>query len=150
MFCPSSLVAQAVVLPYVSNMSHFVPRVWPPTILRVLSGHWQEDHSREICQDRGVPVAREHPEQRETYLRRHHDQRIVDFNCGPLLCGRGVSTREKWGQPRPMGLVTSLLVGIGYVCPWGLVQHICGWARKRALNTGCVFFGENRPIFDQR
>lgn len=125
MSCPSSLVARAVVLLYVSDVSHFVPRVWPPTILRVLSGDWQEDHSGEIRQGWGVPMACEHPEQRETYLRRHHDQRIVDFNCGPLLCRRGVSTRGKQGQPRHNGFITSLLVGVGYVRSWGQVQHIC-------------------------
>ena len=108
MSCPSSSVAQAVALLYVSNMSHFVPRVWPPTILRALSGHWQDDRGKEIRQGWGVPMACEHPEQGETYLRRHHHQQIVDINCGPLLWRRGVSTHGKGGQPRRNGLITFL------------------------------------------
>lgn len=122
---PSSLAAQAVTLLYMSNVSRFVPRVWPPTRFRVLPADRQEDRRGEVCQGWGVPVAREHPEQRETHLRRDHDQRAVDFNRRPLLCRRSVSTRGKQGQTRHNGLVTFLLGGVGCVCPWGQVHSKC-------------------------
>lgn len=98
--CPCLSAAQAVTLLSVPKMSLFAPRVWPQAVLRVLPGDRQEDWHRDRSPAWGIPVAREHPEQREAHLWRHHHQCPVDPNCSPLLCRPAVSAPGEGGQPR--------------------------------------------------
>ena len=131
-----------------SNVSRFVPRVWPPTILRVLSADRQEDHSGEIRQGRGVPVACEHPDQRETHLWGHHDQRVLDFNCGPLLCRKGVSIRGEGGQPRirniaPCGSRIGMFLGSS-ATQTSLSQ------KESPENSCCLLWGKQAHFWSER